>query len=436
MIINFIIAFYFVFNVYCQPNYNSPYTLFGLGDLTYSSHSQGKSMGYTSISLFSKRYINSDNPSSTFLIDTLSFIVDFSTLTTYISQKSTTQKANFLNVNFDFFGFGFPITKIFKASLGITPFSNIGYNIKEEKYIDTIFSINRYSGDGNLSKFFFNLSLKLYEFNKKNYSQSFIVGIQPWLLFGNTIDQTNVSFPNSKPSYSLNIRNKRNFLGFNARTSFTYLISFFNKYKSCFFTVLLEPKTNIHYNNYNIFLKQITVLGNLFSDTINEESIAKNKLFYPGLLGFGFSYFSKNQFIFTAEYKFQRWSKSIINDVKLDNFEFVGMGIEYTPSPDKYVNYLSSINYRIGLFYSRTYYNINSYQIKEVGITLGFGLPLIKAVKGEPTSIRLKPPPIINVFFSFSKRGTTSYSLIKENFINFGVNFNLYDIWFLKRKYD
>jgi hypothetical protein len=94
------------------------------------------------------------------------------------------------------------------------------------------------------------------------------------------------------------------------------------------------------------------------------------------------------------------------------------------------------INYRLGLYYNKTYLNINSKNINEFGITFGLGLPISKTDKGEGTMIKRKLPPMINLSFSYSNRGTLKNNLIKEQFLQFSIGLNLHDIWFVKRKFN
>ena len=55
---------------------------------------------------------------------------------------------------------------------------------------------------------------------------------------------------------------------------------------------------------------------------------------------------------------------------------------------------------------------------------MGFGIP----VKKSATKI--------NIGFETGQRGETNNGLIKENYYILNVNFNMGDIWFIKRKFD
>ncbi|HKK42134.1 MAG TPA: hypothetical protein VJ963_06980, partial [Bacteroidales bacterium] len=86
--------------------------------------------------------------------------------------------------------------------------------------------------------------------------------------------------------------------------------------------------------------------------------------------------------------------------------------------------------YRIGGHMGDNYLVINGEQIKEMGVSAGLGIPVRRSVA---TSSSLKA----NIFFDYTRKsGSLSNSLHTENIFTLGVSINLYDYWFLKRKYD
>jgi hypothetical protein len=43
---------------------------------------------------------------------------------------------------------------------------------------------------------------------------------------------------------------------------------------------------------------------------------------------------------------------------------------------------------------------------------------------------------LINLSAEIGKRGKTSFNLIRENYAKLTMSINLYDIWFVKRRFD
>ncbi len=71
----------------------SPYSKFGIGDLSYPTFQPSLGMGYACIAASSNRYINEINPASASNIDTLTFLTDIN-----IIGRSHTLK-NYINKN-------------------------------------------------------------------------------------------------------------------------------------------------------------------------------------------------------------------------------------------------------------------------------------------------------------------------------------------------
>ncbi len=101
------------------------------------------------------------------------------------------------------------------------------------------------------------------------------------------------------------------------------------------------------------------------------------------------------------------------------------IGIEYIP--DKYSNYslLKRIEYRAGGHLGDSYLVIHGEQIKEYGASFGVGIPLRKTYSRT------------NFFFDFTRRsGSGTGTIHIEDYYTMGISLNLYDFWFIKRKYD
>ena len=108
----------------------SPYSVFGIGDLSRDGTAYNKSMGGVGIASNSRRFINVMNPASVSVRDSSSFMADFGFV-----QKNTVFRQNNLrsgNNTFNMYDFviSFPIYRSSALMLGITPFSDIGYDIK------------------------------------------------------------------------------------------------------------------------------------------------------------------------------------------------------------------------------------------------------------------------------------------------------------------
>ena len=109
----------------------SPYSIFGIGDLSKQGTAFSKSMGNVGIATRNKRFINIVNPAAVTARDSLSFMADFGLIqkNTIYAQGKLRSANNTFNV-YDFV-MSFPIWKSSAFMVGITPFSDVGYNFSK-----------------------------------------------------------------------------------------------------------------------------------------------------------------------------------------------------------------------------------------------------------------------------------------------------------------
>ena len=96
------------------------------------------------------------------------------------------------------------------------------------------------------------------------------------------------------------------------------------------------------------------------------------------------------------------------------------LGMQYTPNPRG--NYLQRIQYRLGTFYNHDYLMIRGNNLREYGLTAGFGLP----VPGFKS--------VVNIGLEWKNRQCHPVALIKENYLNITVGINFNEMWFQKNK--
>jgi len=67
---------------------------------------------------------------------------------------------------------------------------------------------------------------------------------------------------------------------------------------------------------------------------------------------------------------------------------------------------------------------LNNHQVREFGISFGAGFPFPKSKSTANFAIEL------------GKKGTTDDNLVRNNYTKISLYLNLYDYWFVKRKFD
>ena len=182
-------------------------------------------------------------------------------------------------------------------------------------------------------------------------------------------------------------------------------------------------------NNYNSKYNQLSLKYTAFSveDTISYTANNSVKTFIPGTMRVGISFGKKNKFTTGIDFISTKWSAAKIpgtTGYAADTRELL-FGAEFIPDRFSNYNFFDRLEYRIGGHVGDNYLIINNEQIKEYGASIGIGLPLRRTFSK------------VNLFLDFTRKtGFQSYSIHHENYLSAGFSLNLYDGWFVKRKYD
>ncbi|MBI5538604.1 MAG: hypothetical protein HY951_00985 [Bacteroidia bacterium] len=437
---------------------SSPYSRFGIGDLAGNSFQPGLAMGGTGIALRSNHAINSINPASYTAFDTLSFIFDISVTGRFTTYKSDAVSNKVNNIDLSHFSAGFPVTKWWASSIGLSPYSNVGYDISDIKTIDTLNLENTYRGNGGINQFYIGNAFRLFtksdtltrilEENKKltfYNTKSLSVGFNTSYYFGALERHTSSVFPDEANVFDMYTSDKIiiNDLGFRFGAQYIYNHQEItrterkNKY-TIIAGFTFDNQNDMNAKNTSMVTKYLNIGGTVKIDTIENQVNKKGAIRFPMNVGVGFAYISKDRVTFALDYRWQQWSAARffnIND-SLSDSHTLAFGTQINPDPFRQNNYLKMIHYRLGVHYTKSYLNLRNTNITDYGFSLGFGLPLRKPDKGEVSGLRKKLPTIINVALEVGQRGTTANSLIKENYFQVTVNLSLYDIWFVKRRFN
>ena len=407
-----------------QVNTNSPYSRFGLGELTQPGFASNLSMGGTGIGIRSSSQINYLNPASYTEMDTMSFLFDFGLTGSMTKYSTSNLNSKATNYNIHNIAIGFGISKNWKASVGIVPYSSVGYNIVENLFVKGVGLVDyTYVGSGGLNRFYIGNSVRFFK--------HFSVGLNLNYLFGYLNYANRVDFPSDSYASSTLIENRLNIGGMTYNFGFQYHETFSDKYfltVGAVFDNDTKLKTNQLLAQTTFYPGSKTSVDSTIIDPVFVVNSVTNpvKTLIPRSMGVGLSFGIKNKLMFAGDYTSQDWSKSIIpgKTDSLVNSNSLNFGVEYTPNQQAIQGYFNRVHYRLGGYYSNTYLRIRGEQLQDYGISFGVGLPF----KGAKSSF--------NFGFIVGQRGTLTNNLIKENYgiVNFGLT--LHDFWFFKRKFD
>jgi len=407
--------------IFAQFNNNttSPYSRFGLGELQTYGFGRSVAMGGASIASRYNQQINLSNPASYTAIDTLTFMFEFGIDARTSEFKNDLGSTSVANVNFQYFAMKFQINNWMASSLGLYPFSDVGYSFDVFDDIENVgVVLNQYYGTGTISNAYIGLAVEPF----KNVS----IGANLNYMFGKLNRNTEVYFLEESDFYG--IQNYGEFRLRDFGLDFGVQVTLpFEDDKRIILAAVLENKPE-----YTAFMSDITQ-KNLNSgtaldlDTLNFVDEEKSAIKMPLSFGGGVSYVVDNKLEVNLDYYHQSWSNALLLGKEsefLTDLNKFALGAEWIPDKFSIRSYLSKIAYRAGIKYEETYLMLDGQQINDFGISFGVGLPIYRSSS------------TINVGAEFGRKGTTKNGLVLENYARLNLSVNLYDLWFIKRRFD
>ena len=411
----------------------TPYSIFGIGDLSSQGSAYNRSMGGVGIASRNVRYLNVLNPAAVTARDTLSFMLDFSVSNSNIlfAQGNMNSARNISNISS--MTISFPIWKSLAMMAGITPYSSGGYGYSTSETDPSVIArtgnITYYDyGQGSMYKVFCAAG---YTFWKK-----LSLGAEADYIFGNYGKYFTESFSQSgintaQDSYLLNLN------AFTGKFGAQYEQKLGTKAKlglGATYTLGTALNGTVQYSHQSVGSAE-TVDVTSSTDTLGTGSGAVR---LASELGLGVSLNIEDRIRAEIDYTLADWTGTGID--KVSGFananskapfsaairQGIRAGIEYTPDRYNVRYYTRRISYRAGAYYNNEYYKVAGNEINSFGITLGATLPVKESYLHNGISISL----------DLGQRGTTDSNLVRERYIKICVGLNLHDIWFRKYRYE
>ncbi len=419
----YLLLFIFVLSitVNAQTGINSPYSRYGLGQLngnTVNTFSMG--MGGLSIALHDPTALNPDNPASYGSMDSLAFLFEFGVEGNITSLKTSALTEHNYDATLSYIFAGFPITRWWKAGIGLLPYSKIGYNVEVlVKVPDFSDVVNNFSGDGGLNQVFFG--------NGFNITKNLRAGVNITYLFGQSTRSSMVYYPDSIFIFGTKVENTIRGGGFVFDYGVQYDIALNSKMQA---TIGVTYANKFNLNATRSYLSKTLTGGyngevEQVKDTIKYVSDEKGTIVIPQRFGLGIILQKQNNWLIGADFEWQQWKDFAVYDVAdtLINSFHLTVGGEITPKHSSISSLLKRMTYRGGINYHQSYLSFGSTRINEFGVSFGLGFPM----KGSKTGIDLG--------IEIGRRGTTKNNLIQENFVNLSLGISIQQHWFQKPKY-
>ena len=405
----------------------SPYSIYGIGDVMTEGTAFNKGMGGVGVATRNKRFINYMNPASITARDSLSFMADFG-----LEQKNTLYRQGDVksgNNTFNIYDFvmSFPIYRSSAFMVGVTPFSDVGYDFSSiEKNPEIIGNTGNISydsyGTGGIYQLFIGAGVTFWD--------RLSLGAEAIYYLGNIDKVTNMDYSNS--SYrSLNSGNELSINAFAGKFGLQYEQKLGNDISM---TIGATYRLGTGMKGYATEYRYANMAS--LSDTLryNVDTLAGSGVRIADEIGVGIAIRKGDKW--TAEFNYLRsdWTKSGFERSR--GFAAEGeskftstvsqsfrAGFEIVPNRNDIRYYFKKCAYRGGIYYDQAYYKLDGNNVNSLGLTLGITLPVFRLYNG------------LSLGVDVGQRASARNNMIRERYAKFVIGFNIHDLWFRKVQY-
>lgn len=396
-------------------NITSPYSMYGYGILGDRATSMQRQMGGVGYAMHSGRQINVMNPASYASIDSLTFLFDMGADLTFLWSKEGDRKERSTGGGLDYVTLQFPIGKHFGGSIGMLPYSGVGYAFGT----DISHGARENQGSGGINMAYLGLAANYFGVG---------LGFNVSYNFG-TIVNNIYGTPTSGGQYLAERVMQIRDWDINIGLQYALPVSRFDEVT---LGLTYAPKKSLHGKSWATI--QETQQESL-PDTIGFMRL-KDNYYTPDAFGAGISYRHEkvSRILAEVDFTYQLWSKAKYATMyRLDDptqvvapgFDFsnrmkVAAGLEFVPKIRG--SYMERVNYRVGGWFCNDYLNIAGNRVKEYGVSCGFGFhtPQDKTM--------------INLGLEWRHRTSSPVVMISENYFNITLGLNFNELWFWQRK--
>jgi hypothetical protein len=405
-----------------QSRINSPYSMFGPGEIKGNEYFRNMGMGGISQGFRSNQSVNYMNPASYTSVDSLSFIFDGTVFAHLYQQRYSGEKQTSLFSNLGGLNFAFPATRWWGVAAGILPWSLSGYQISDFQTDNDYGRVNfLYEGSGGINQVYLGNAIKPF--------RGLSVGLNVAFLFGR-LEDISTAYSDSAGFFRTVWSDTREVRGLMLTSGIQYQISMGASRNLTLGASYAGPATlDITRNN---FVYRILPLGAAaIIDTLNTSVDRNGKMEIPAAMAAGVFMQFNPRWSAGLDYQSQNWSeyRTFNENHNLNDAYQVRFGTSFRPRQETFSGYLSRLEYRGGLRYGQSHLSLTDntgirQAFSEFGISFGIGLPVPRSLS------------TVNLGFEYAQRSSGNSSLINENFFRFNIGVNVYERWFVRRKFN
>ena len=406
----------------------SPYSVYGIGDISKEGTAYNKSKGGTGIATRNRKFINYLNPAAVTARDSLSFMGDFGLVQNNTVFKQGDLKSGHNTFNIYDFVLSFPIYRSSAFMVGITPYSDVGYDFSSiETDPDIIGNTGNISydsyGNGSVYQAFFGAGVTLWK--------KLSLGAEAIYYFGNLdkitkMDYTDQSYRSLNSGSELTIRGVTGKFGLQYEHELGGEVSM---------TIGATYRMGTNMKGYSTNFRYATQSSVTDSLRHTVDTLGARGMRFGDEIGVGIAVSGGEKW--SAEFNYLRsdWRKSgfdsapgfavsggsVFSSTVSQSFR---AGFEIVPNRNDMRSYLKTCSYRVGAYYDQAYYKLDGNNVNSIGITFGMTLPVFQWHNGITLGVDL------------GQRSSNRNNMIRERYATFFIGFNIHDLWFRKIQYN
>lgn len=423
-----LVALFAVTFMSAQQGTFSPYSYFGMGDLSPRSLVENRAMAGISM-LGDSIHMNLQNPAALGSLKLTTYAIGGNRRATFLNssveQADATKVDNGHITNLDYLALAFPFSPKGAFSFGLMPYSAVNYRISQTRLGVTTDTIrNVFEGSGGLNRVFASMGHQLFKGVSIGAMAHYNWGTKDFRRLQATDE---VQFGTFDQRFT-----RLKGLDVTAAMTATVPIKFGQKRWQLHSSV-------VHDFDYNLDAQNQQNLGSfLVSSGADREvkaidlgALENSQVEIPSrtVLGLGLS--DPFHWFIGAEYSTQDMSAFRNEFIEPSNSSYeqssvVSIGGYFIPKYNALNGILNRVTYRGGIRFEDTGLRVNGTPIEVFALTAGFSVPL-----GSTSTDRFSS---LNVALEYGNRGTLENSLLKETFFGINVGLSLNDRWFIKRR--
>lgn len=405
---------------------NSPYSRFGLGELSRSENAVNLGMGGVSQAYADAQSVNFSNPASYAHLQLTTLDVGLNGGMRRLSNADQSSQAGFGTLSY--LQLGIPLARRWGLNIGLRPLSRVSYNIADNEsktFFDTLQVpvVHQYEGSGGVYQVYVGSGIGIGHFS---------VGFNVGYVFGNVLNSTKELYPTT--STILPSKHSR-------RVSYGSFFYNVGLQQTVFLTKDLELTFGVSGSlQQNLTARRERMRETLFYDAASDEYDTRDTVFYekdgngtivyPQQLGGGIMFNKTDKWAFGADFTTSKWgdySNYGDKDSTMDSWK-LSAGGQFIPNANALSGYWNKVTYRFGGYYGKDFIKLGNREMNQMGFSIGAGFP----VRRMPFNYQYS---VINAAFEVGTRGDANVAL-RETYYKITVGFTLSDRWFIKTKYD